>query len=73
MGRGVTPEVEFPVGAEVGGFDKDLTNICLWPGRIQAGINYVLVAGSCTAALRDAMLRMDVNIIGPPDSAVLEI
>jgi hypothetical protein len=118
MGRGVTPEVEFPVGVEVtmGGFSKDLRNICLWPGRIQAGIkdtdrpsfanappalqkmrmfcsnraevkikdvdrflqniagiHYVLVAGNYTAALRDAMLRMDVNIIGPPDSVAPEI
>jgi L-fucose isomerase-like protein len=37
---GVTPEVEFPVGAEVtlGGFSKDLKNFLLWPGRIQAGV-----------------------------------
>jgi L-fucose isomerase-like protein len=118
MGRGVTPEVEFPVGAEVtmGGFSKDLRNILLWPGRIQpgvkdtdrpsfpnappaqqkmrmfcsnraevkikdvdrflqniAGIHYTLVAGNYTNALRDAMLRMDVNIIGPPDSTPPEI
>jgi L-fucose isomerase-like protein len=36
---GVTPEVEFPIGAEVtlGGFSKDLKNFLLWPGRIQVG------------------------------------
>ncbi len=116
MGRGVTPEVEFPVGVEVtmGVFGKDLRNICLWPGRIQAGIkdtdrpsfaniptskmrmfcsnraevkikdvdrflqniagiHYVLVAGNYTNALRDALLRMDVNIISPPDSTAPEV
>jgi L-fucose isomerase-like protein len=37
---GVTPEVQFPIGAEVtlGGFSKDLTNFLLWPGRIQEGV-----------------------------------
>jgi hypothetical protein len=118
MGRGVTPEIEFPVGVEVtmGGFSKDLKDIYLWPGRIQAGIkdtdrpsfanappayqkmrmfcsnraevkikdvdrflqniagiHHVMVAGSYTNPLRDAMLRMAVNIIGPPDSAAPEI
>jgi hypothetical protein len=39
MGRGVTPEVEFPAGVEVsvGAFSKDLKSFVLWPGRIQAG------------------------------------
>jgi hypothetical protein len=118
MGRGVTPEVEFPTGVEVtmGGFSKDLKDIVLWPGRIQpgikdtsrpsfekappglekmrmfcsnraevkikdvdrflqniSGIHYVMVAGSYTNALRDAMLRMNVNIIGPPDSTAPEL
>jgi hypothetical protein len=118
MGRGVTPEVEFPIGIEItmGGFSKDLKDIFLWPGRIQpgakdtdrpsfenappqyqkmrmfcsnraevkikdgdrflqsiAGIHHALVAGSYTTALRDAMLRMNVNIISPPDSAAPEI
>ena len=37
---GVTPEVQFPIGAEVtlGGFSKDLKNFLLWPGRIQEGV-----------------------------------
>ena len=37
---GVTPEVQFPTGAEVtlGGFSKDLKNFLLWPGRIQEGV-----------------------------------
>jgi len=114
FGRGVTPEVEFPVGVEVtmGGFSKDLNNIVLWPGRIQpgvndtdrpsflasqpgmqktrgfcsnraevkikdgdrflqsiAGIHHVMVAGSYVKALRDEMIRMNVNIISPSDSA----
>jgi hypothetical protein len=38
-----------------------------------AGIHYTVVAGNYTNALRDAMLRMDVNIIGPPDSTAPEI
>ena len=37
---GVTPEVQFPIGAEVtlGGFSKDLKSFLLWPGRIQEGV-----------------------------------
>jgi L-fucose isomerase-like protein len=37
---GATPEVQFPIGAEVtlGGFSKDLKNFLLWPGRIQEGV-----------------------------------
>jgi L-fucose isomerase-like protein len=35
LGRGVTPEVEFPIGIDVtmGGFSKDLKSFVLWPGR----------------------------------------
>jgi len=117
MGRGVVPEVEFPVGVEVtlGGFSKDLKEFVLWPGRTQArvkdterpsfenappayrkmrrycsnhmeikikdvdrflqniaGCHHVLVAGTYANALRDAMLRMNGNIIGPSDSAAPE-
>jgi hypothetical protein len=41
MGRGVVPEVEFPIGREVvsGGFGKDLKSFTLWPGRIQSQVN----------------------------------
>jgi L-fucose isomerase-like protein len=37
---GATPEVQFPVGAEVtlGGFSKDLKNFLMWPGRLQEGV-----------------------------------
>jgi L-fucose isomerase-like protein len=36
MGRGVVPEVEFPINKEVltGAFSKDLKSFTLWPGRI---------------------------------------
>lgn len=41
FGRGVVPEVQFPVGIDVtlGGFSKDLTSFVLWPGRIDPGIH----------------------------------
>jgi L-fucose isomerase-like protein len=114
MGRGVTPEVEFPVGVEVsmGSFSKDLKSFVLWPGRTQArvkdtdrpsfenaapayqkmrrycsnhtevkikdvnrfiqniaGCHHVMIAGSYTNAIRDAMMRMNVDIVGPSDLA----
>jgi len=107
---GATPEVQFPIGAEVtlGGFSKDLKNFLLWPGRIQegvkdtnrpsfenppskmrryctnraevklkeidrflqniAGIHQVMVAGSYTQAIQQALLRMNVTITSPADS-----
>jgi hypothetical protein len=36
MGKGVVPEVEFPIGKEViaGAFGKNLKSFTLWPGRI---------------------------------------
>ena len=39
-GRGVVPEVEFPLGREVitGGFSKDLKSFSLWPGRIETQV-----------------------------------
>jgi hypothetical protein len=118
LGRGVVPEVEFPIGVEItmGGFSKDLRDFVLWPGRIQAGvkdtdrpsfenappeyqkmrmfcsnraevkikntdrflqsiagIHHVMVAGSYTKEIYDAMLRMNVNVIAPPDSAAPEV
>lgn len=108
---GATPEVQFPVGAEVtlGGFSKDLKNFLMWPGRIQegakdtnrpsfenppskmrryctnraevkikdidrflqniAGIHQAMVAGSYTEAIQQALLRMNVSITSPADSA----
>jgi L-fucose isomerase-like protein len=40
FGRGVVPEVEFPLGMEVitGAFSKDLKSFSLWPGRIQSQV-----------------------------------
>ena len=118
FGRGVVPEVEFPIDVDVtmGGFSKDLKDFVLWPGRIQpgimdtdrpsfenapaelkkmrmfcsnraevkikdvdrfvqniAGIHHVMVAGSYANAIRNAMLRMNVDIIGPSDSIAPEI
>ena len=32
-----------------------------------AGCHHVMVAGSYTNAIRDAMLRMNVDIVGPAD------
>ena len=39
-GRGVVPEVEFPLGREIitGGFSKDLKSFALWPGRIESQV-----------------------------------
>ncbi len=111
MGRGATPEVEFPAGLEVsmGGFTKDLKSFVLWPGRTISRVkdtdrrsfdnpatkmrmycsnhvevkikdvdrflqnisncHYVMVAGTYASAIREEMLRMNVNVIGPEDSA----
>jgi hypothetical protein len=40
FGRGVVPEVEFPLGMEIltGAFTKDLESFALWPGRIQTQV-----------------------------------
>jgi L-fucose isomerase-like protein len=112
MGKGVVPEVEFPIGVDItmGGFSKDLKDFVLWPGRIQpgahdtetrsfenpppgmekmrrfcsnraevqikdanrflqniAGIHHVMVAGSYTKAISDALIRMNVKLVAPPD------
>ncbi len=37
-----------------------------------AGIHHIMVSGIHTKAIRDAMLRMNVNVIEPPDSAAPE-
>ena len=112
MGRGATPEVEFPMGIDVtlGLFSKDLKSFVLWPGKTQSrandidrppienappsnvkirkycsnqlavkfrdidllhqslsGCHHVMVAGTYEKALRDEMIRMGVQIIGPSD------
>lgn len=40
FGRGVVPEVEFPLGMEIitGAFNKDLKSFSLWSGRIQSQV-----------------------------------
>ena len=40
FGRGVVPEVEFPLGMGIvtGAFNKDLESFVLWPGRIQTQV-----------------------------------
>ena len=116
MGRGVTPEIEYPAGVEVtmGGFSKDLRSFVWWPGMIKAGVNdkarpsfpnmasskmrrycsnraevkikdtdhfiqkisgihQVMVAGSYVDSLHDAMLRMNVDLIGPSDPKPPEV
>jgi hypothetical protein len=117
-GRGVTAEMEFPVGLDItmGGFSKDLKSFVLWPGKVIpgkydidtpsfenapagmenmrkfcsnraeikindvngflkniAGIHNILVAGNHSQEIRDAMLRMNVNVIAPPDLTTPEI
>jgi len=65
FGRGVVPEVEFPLGREVitGGFSKDLKNFSLWPGRLQSqvmdtdqakGITMNSCANTMDVKIRDA-------------------
>jgi len=106
-GRGVVPEVEFPLGSEVitGGFSKDLKNFVLWPGRIQTqardtdkaqsgggmmnnvcantmdveigdtdrflqnipGIHQIMVTGTYTRAIGDALYGMRTALVGPSD------
>jgi len=118
MGRGVSVEMEFPVGHEItmGGFTKDLRNFVLWPGKVQPGINdkatpsfenappgmekmrkfcsnraevkindvngflrsiagihHIMVAGDHSKAISDSMLRMNVNLVSPPDLSIPEV
>ena len=37
-----------------------------------AGIHHIMVAGIHTKAIQDAMLRLNVNVIEPPNSAAPE-
>jgi len=112
MGKGATPQVEYPAGLDVtiGGFSKDLKNFVIWPGRVQAGIDdratpsfkdappemrkmrrycsnmaeikikdahvflksvvgihHNMIAGSFGKAISDSLVRMNVNVVSPPD------
>jgi hypothetical protein len=106
FGRGVVPEVKFPLGREVitGAFSKDLKSFSLWSGRIQTqvldtdkassrgpmmnvcantmdvkirdagrflqnipGIHQIMVTGSYTQAIGDALFAMNMELVGPED------
>lgn len=111
--RGVVPEVEFPVGAEVvaASFTKDMKSFLLWPGRIETqvkdtarsasktdftldvcantmdvkirdadrflqsipGAHMIMVLGSHTQAIEDALFGMNVSIVGPSDFTPPEV
>jgi len=106
-GKGVVPEVEFPLDSEVitGGFSKDLKSFILWPGRILTqvmdtdktsagsgrmlnvctntmdvtsrdagrfmqsipGRHQIMVLGNYTKAIDDALLGMNMDLVGPAD------
>lgn len=113
MGKGVVPEIEYPVGLDItmGGFTKDLKSFLIWPGRIIkgiddtgtpsftenippgyenwrkycsnraeikvkdindfmkniVGIHHNMIAGSYGKEIADSLIRMNVNVIAPPD------
>lgn len=50
---------------KINGVDRFLQSI--------AGIHHIMVAGSYGNAINDAMLRMNVNVIAPPDLSVPEV
>jgi hypothetical protein len=62
FGRGVVPEVEFPLGMEVitGAFSKDLKSFSLWPGRIQSQVMNTDQAKGIT--MNSCANTMDVKI-----------
>jgi hypothetical protein len=110
-GRGVVPEVEFPLRGQVltGGFSKDLKSFALWPGRIESqvmdtdrtpsrrgpmnnvcantmdvkikdadrflqnipGLHQIMVLENYTRAVEDALIGMNVTLVGPTDFAPL--
>jgi hypothetical protein len=65
FGKGVVPEVEFPLGREIitGGFSKDLKSFSLWPGRIQTQVKNTDQASSGSGGMLNACANtMDVKI-----------
>jgi hypothetical protein len=65
FGKGVVPEVEFPIGKEVivGGFSKDLRSFSLWPGRIQTQVkNTDQTSPRGSLGLNTCANTMDVKI-----------
>jgi L-fucose isomerase-like protein len=105
FGKGVVPEVEFPLNSEVvtGGFSKDLKSFLLWPGRIKnqvldtdkessgngrmlnvcantmdvkirdvdrflqniPGLHQIMILGDYTRAVDDALIAMNIDLVGP--------
>jgi L-fucose isomerase-like protein len=64
FGRGVVPEVEFPLGMEVatGAFSKDLKKFSLWPGRIQSQVKETEGTSGKGITLNVCANTMDVKI-----------
>jgi hypothetical protein len=65
FGKGVVPEVEFPLGREIitCGFSKDLKSFSLWPGRIQSQVKNTDRASSGGSGMLNACANtMDVKI-----------
>jgi hypothetical protein len=59
MGKGATPEVEFPMGIDVtlGLFSKDLKSFVLWPGKTQSRINDIEGSPIVNAPASSAKVR----------------
>jgi hypothetical protein len=64
FGRGVVPEVEFPIGVDVvtGGFNKNLKSFSLWPGRIQSQVKDTASAAPKGFMLNSCANTMEVKI-----------
>ncbi len=64
FGKGVVPEVEFPIGAEVttGEFSKDLKSFSFWPGRIQSQVKNTDHAAPKGTLLNACANTMDVRV-----------
>jgi len=64
FGRGVVPEVEFPLGMEIitGAFNKDLKSFSVWPGRIQSQVMDTDQSSSKGATMSSCANTMDVKI-----------
>jgi hypothetical protein len=64
MGRGVVPEVEFPIGTEViiGAFSKNLKSFSLWPGRIHSQVKETELTSARGGGLNACANTMDVKI-----------
>jgi hypothetical protein len=64
FGRGVVPEVEFPIGVDVvtGGFSKNLKSFSLWPGRIQSQVKDTASAAPKGFMLNSCANTMEVKI-----------